>query len=82
MRTTINLPDDLILQARKAAKEKRVSISEFIADALRVALDSRRCKGPRREFKFTTSGEGGVMPGVNSDDTSALLDIMDGIDKD
>jgi hypothetical protein len=82
MRTTINLPDDLILRVKKAAREIQVSLSEFIADAIRVPLGKRRRKLPRREFKIIPSGKGGLLPGVNLDDTSALLDIMDGIDKD
>jgi len=82
MRTTINLPDDLILRAKNAAREIHVSLSEFIADAIRVALDKRRRRLSRREFKINPSGKGGLMPGVNLDDTSALLDTMDGFDKD
>jgi hypothetical protein len=30
-----------------------------------------------REFKVSTYGCGGLLPGVNLDDTSALLDIME-----
>jgi hypothetical protein len=30
-----------------------------------------------REFKIITYGTGGLFSGVNLDDTSALLDIMD-----
>ena len=82
MRTTINLPDDLILGAKKAAREIQVCLSEFIADAIRVSLGKRRRKLPQREFKIIPSGKGGLLPGVNLDDTSALLDIMNGIDKD
>jgi hypothetical protein len=81
MRTTINLPDDLILRAKNAAREIHVSLSEFIADAIRAALDERRRRLSRREFKIIPSGKGGLMPGVKLDDTSALLDTMDGFDK-
>jgi hypothetical protein len=80
MRTTINLPDDLILQAKKAALEAHTTLTEIIGDALRAALAKRRRKTPRKEFKLTTFGKGGVLPGVDLDDTSALLDLMDGID--
>ena len=80
MRTTINLPDDLILQAKKAALEADTTLTEVIADALREALAKRRGKNGRSDFKIITSGSGGVLPGVDLDDTSALLDLMDGID--
>jgi hypothetical protein len=80
MRTTINLPDDLMLRAKKAALDADTTLTEIIADALREALLKRCGKTrPRREFKVITSGSGGLLPGVDLDDTSALLDIMDGL---
>ncbi|HLJ18028.1 MAG TPA: hypothetical protein VKV15_26265 [Bryobacteraceae bacterium] len=79
MRTTINLPDDLILQAKKAALDANTTLTEIIANALREALQKRCRKLPRRKFKLTTYGEGGTFPGIDLDDTSALLDLMDGI---
>jgi hypothetical protein len=80
MRTTINLPDELILQAKKAALEADTTLTEIIGDALRVALDRRRHRKGRPDFKLITSGQGGLQPGVDLDDTSALLDLMDGLD--
>jgi hypothetical protein len=80
MRTTINLPDELILQAKRAALEADTTLTEIIGDALREALARRRNKKPRSEFKVIASGHGGLQPGVDLDDTSALLDIMDGLD--
>jgi hypothetical protein len=82
MRTTIDLPDKLIREAKKAARETHIDLAEFIADAICVALDKRCRRLSRREFKIVPSGKGGLMPGVNLNDTFALLDIMDGIDKD
>lgn len=79
MRTTINLPDDPILQAKKAALDADTTLTEIIANALREALAKRRNKKARRDFKVIASGSGGLQPGVDLDDTSALLDIMDGL---
>jgi len=80
MRTTINLPDDLILQAKKAALEADTTLTEIIANALREALARRKQTAQKRKFKMITYGTGGTYPGVDISDTSALLDIMDGID--
>jgi hypothetical protein len=80
MRTTINLPDELIQRAKKAALEADTTLTEIIANALREALLKGRRKEPRRKIKLTTYGEGGTFPGVNLDDTSAVLDLMDGLD--
>jgi hypothetical protein len=79
MRTTINLPDDLILQAKKAALEANTTLTEIIANALREALQKGRRKRPRRKIKLTTYGEGGTFPGIDLDDMSSVLDLMDGI---
>lgn len=79
MRTTINLPDDLMLRTKKAALEADTTLTEFIADALRASLAERRHKNRDRVLKINPSGTGGVLPGVDLDDTSALLDIMDGL---
>ena len=80
MRTTINLPDELIQRAKKAALEADTTLTEIIERALREALARRSHKKPRGEFKLITSGHGGLQPGVDLDDTSALLDLMDGLD--
>jgi hypothetical protein len=79
MRTTINLPDDLVLGAKKAALEADTTLTEIIGNALREALARRQQGKPKPEFKIIASGSGGVFPGVDLDDTSSLLDIMDGL---
>jgi hypothetical protein len=80
MRTTINLPDELIQRAKKAALEAGTTLTEIIENALRDSLARKSQKKPRPEFKLITSGHGGLQPGVDLDDTSALLDLMDGLD--
>ncbi len=79
MRTTINLPDELVSRAKKAALDADTTLTAIIAEALREALQKGRRKQPRRKIKLTTYGEGGTFPGVDLDDTSAVLDLMDGI---
>ena len=79
MRTTINLPDELIRQAKKAALEADTTLTEIIANALRETLARRKRKPPKMKFKMITYGKGGTYPGVDISDTSALLDLMDGI---
>lgn len=82
MKATINLPDDLMLRAKRAASVAHVSLSEFIADSIHLRFRGRHRKPSWKKFRVITSGKGGVYPGVNLDDTSSLLDIMDGIKKD
>lgn len=77
MKITINLHRELIQRATKASLDSGKTLSEFIEDALRDALAGRRNRKPGREFKVITSGRGGLLPGVNLDDSSALQDIME-----
>jgi hypothetical protein len=82
MKIAVYLTKDLIHHAETATAERNTTLSSFIGDAIRMALDRRRRARSGRKFKVITYGKGGVHSGVNLDDTSALLDIMDGIKKD
>ena len=77
MKITIHLPDDLVERAKKTALEADTTLTGFIENALREALSRRRHNKPGREIKLTVSGYGGLFPGVNLDDSSATLDIME-----
>jgi hypothetical protein len=80
MKIIINLPDDLVQQAKKVALETGTTLTEIIGNALRETLAKRRRRTVRKDFKLIAYGKGGLQPGVDLDDTSALLDLMDGLD--
>jgi hypothetical protein len=75
MRTTLNISDDLLAEAKVLAVRTRRSIGEVVDDALRVLL---RRDDPESAvaWTFPTNGAGGLQPGVNLDDTEALADLM------
>jgi Bacterial antitoxin of type II TA system, VapB len=77
MRTTINLPDELVSQAKKAAAESGRTFTAVVEDALREALSRRAPRQQRRPVRLPTFGGTGVLPGVDLDDSAALLDLMD-----
>lgn len=77
MRTTIHLPDDLLGQAKKVAAESNRTLTAVIEDALREALARRRRLSRSAPMKLTTFGGTGLHPGIDLDDTAALLDLMD-----
>lgn len=78
MRTTLNLPDDLLDRARKVAVECRTTVTALITEALREALARRRKKSSARPpLHLPTFGSGGLQPGVDLDDSAALLDLME-----
>jgi len=66
----------------KAAKRRAVetgrTLTDVIEDALRLALTREAKGGDLAPIEIPTFGSGGVLPGVDLDDTSALLDLMDG----
>lgn len=76
MRTTIRLDDPLLRQAKKHAADTRRTLTAVIEDALREAL-ARRRQGPSSPAKFTTFGGQGLRPGVDLDNSAALLDLLE-----
>jgi plasmid stability protein len=77
VRTTLNLPDDLMAQLKKTAAESGRTVTAVVEEALRSALARRRRRGPSVPATLTTFGEGGVQPGVDLDDTASVLDLME-----
>jgi hypothetical protein len=78
VRTTIDLPDDLLDQARRAAVEQRRSLARLVQDALRLMLRSP-APGPATPAKRLPTFKGrGLRPGVHLDDSAELLDLLEG----
>ena len=80
MRTTIRMDDDLLRAAKRAAAESGQTLTVLIEESVRERLARRKPKSARRRVRLITDGSGGVAPGVNLDDSAALLDLMEGID--
>lgn len=79
MRTTLNIPDELLAQLKKVAAASRRTLTAVIEDALREALARRRRGARPGRVSLTTFGGSGVHPGVDLDDTAALIDVMDAV---
>lgn len=77
-RTTVRLPDDLIRRAkRKAAAEGR-SLTSLIEDGLRRVLNERApADKANRVLPPVSTASGGLMPGVDLNETSALQEMED-----
>lgn len=78
MRTTVRLPDDLLKAAKRHAVETGRTLTDVIADALRASLAPADVGVGDEELALPTFGSGGTLPGVDLDDTAALLDLMEG----
>ena len=80
MRTTIRLDDDLLSQAKALAAAQRRSLNSVIEDALRAALQRQQKLGRTKRIRLKTMKGNGLQPGVDLDDTSALLELMERAD--
>ena len=77
MRTTIHLPADLLAELKQIAAKSNRTLTSVIEDALREALSRRRRKATPAALQLTTFDGGGLQPGVDLDDTAALLDRLE-----
>ncbi|HYL76044.1 MAG TPA: hypothetical protein VEU96_17675 [Bryobacteraceae bacterium] len=79
MRTTVRLDDALLEQAKREAARRQETLTALIERGLRLALaQSRTRHRPRRVVLPVSSARGSVLPGVDLNDSSALLDRMEG----
>jgi len=76
MRTTINLDDALLAEAKQVAARTGRTLTAVVEDALRQSLH-RRHQTTRQAIDLPVFGEGGTQPGVDLDDSAALLDLME-----
>jgi hypothetical protein len=77
MRTTIRIDDQLLKEARQFAARSGKSLTSVIEDALRESLARQRGSGRRKPVRLVTFTGKGLLPGVDLDDSAALLDVME-----
>ena len=74
MKTTVDLPDDLLIQAKKRSAETRTPLRVLIERGLRRELSSSMHRHPRggtRKIKWVVA-PGGLPPGLDVADRSSL----------
>jgi hypothetical protein len=80
MRTTIRLDEALLREAKQVAARTGRSLTAVIEDALREALARQAGAKPRPPVRLPTVAGQGAQPGVDLDDSAALLDLMEAPD--
>jgi hypothetical protein len=77
MRTTVNIDDALLANAREVAARTRRSLGDVIDDALRVLFAARAPEAGSFAVTLPTYGGSGLQPGVDLDDKDALSALLD-----
>jgi hypothetical protein len=76
MRTTIDINDPLLTEAKTLAAQRGVSLKTLIEEALRERLHGRGA-GERVAEPLPTYSGAGLQAGVDLTDSAALLELMD-----
>jgi Ribbon-helix-helix protein, copG family len=77
-RTTVRLPEDLVRRAKKKALAEGRSLTALIEDGLRKVLDELGPAARRtRVLPPVSAAKGGLVPGINLDDSAALQELED-----
>ncbi|HEY7052401.1 MAG TPA: antitoxin [Mycobacterium sp.] len=76
MRTTVNISDSLLAEAKLLAAKTQRSLGSIVDDGLRLLLKRDSAEAPRTDWTFPTSGGSGLQPGVNLEDKEALAELL------
>ena len=74
----MRLEDGLLEQAKREARRRGQTLTSLIDQGLRLALAQPVLRPHKKKFVLPVSKQtGGVMPGVDLNNSAALLDIME-----
>lgn len=77
MRTTVDLPDELLTQARSRAVDEGTTLTALLADGLRLRLARRVPPASERRPLPVSRNSGGMQPWVDPASNASLLDAAD-----
>ncbi|HVW11689.1 MAG TPA: hypothetical protein VHC90_24070 [Bryobacteraceae bacterium] len=78
MRTTIEIPDELMRNAKKRAADEGTSLRAVVETALRQHLSGGAQTDRKFRLKLTPHPKGRLLPGVVLEDRDMLYEIMEG----
>ena len=76
MKTTLNLNDQVLRQAKQRAAHDGITLTRFVEDALRARLAGTGSRGPPFRLRLETV-TGDAPPNVDIADRDALYDVLD-----
>jgi len=76
VRTTVNIDDHLLAEAKILAARTSRSLGSVVEDALRAMLRRDADERGHGEFRLATHGGGGLQAGVDLNDKEALAELV------
>jgi len=77
MRTTVRLDDDLLKDVKQYAAQEEMTFTAVIHRALRELLARRSQMAGQERVPLPRFSGRGLQPGVDLDDSAALLELME-----
>lgn len=79
MRTTIDIPDHLLVEAKQLAAKQHRPLTVLVSESLRAYLAEQRMQKPARHVSFPTNKRAKPRAGLDLTDTSALWGADDSL---
>jgi hypothetical protein len=77
MKTTVELPDDLLIEAKKRAAELRVPLRQLLEEGLRERLRRKKgSRGAKKNHIHWITVAGGLPPGLDVSDREKVHDFL------
>lgn len=76
--SSTDIDDRLLIEVKTIAAASGRTLTAVVEDALRESVARRRAVTRVDRVELPTHRGGGVQPGIDLDDTAALLEAMDG----
>ena len=81
MRTTVRLDEGLLDRARREAARRGETLTSLIELGLQLVIAQKRAKPERPRVRLPEChAGGGTQPGVDLNNSAALLDLMEGLE--
>lgn len=77
MRTTVDIDEHLLAEAKQLAAATHRTLGAVVDDALRkLTADAEAARSREGEVKLPVDGRGGLQPGVDLEDKEALAELL------
>jgi hypothetical protein len=76
-RTTVRLPAELMRRAKRKATDEGRSLTALIEDAIRRSVSEAPVRKSARVLPRVSTATGGLMPGVDLNDSASLQEMDD-----